>query len=238
MSCGKGVPSSVSTSFLKRPMSSGPILGGKLRIELEAFQVLFVLEDLLEQLVVEAENHVGIHLDEAAIGVVGEPPISGAPRQTLDGPVVEAEIEHGVHHARHRGPRARAHRNEQRIVFIAKARADGRGDRIERGLHPRFQLLGELSPEVVVDRAKLGGDGEAGRDRKPEPRHLGEVSALAAEPIAIGRRAVGAAAAEAVDQFRRGRGGFLRLDHRMVHDRSAVVAVPRTSHKRPSAEMV
>ena len=59
----------------------GPIVGRKLGIELEAFQILFVLEDLLEQLVVEAENHVGIHLDEAAIGVVGEAPVAGAPRQ-------------------------------------------------------------------------------------------------------------------------------------------------------------
>ena len=34
------------------------------------------------------------------------------PGQSLDGLIVEAEIEHGIHHAGHRGARARAHRHE------------------------------------------------------------------------------------------------------------------------------
>ena len=56
----------------------GPILGAELGVELEAFEIFVVLEDLLEQLVVEAEHHVGIHLNEAAIGVVGEAPVAAS----------------------------------------------------------------------------------------------------------------------------------------------------------------
>ncbi len=49
-----------------------PMLRTKLRVELEAFETFVVLERLLEQIVIDAEHHVAIHLDEAAIGVVGE----------------------------------------------------------------------------------------------------------------------------------------------------------------------
>ncbi len=49
-----------------------PILGRELSVVFESFEIFEVLEDLLEQLMVEAEHYVGIHLDEAAIGVVGK----------------------------------------------------------------------------------------------------------------------------------------------------------------------
>ena len=180
----------------------GPILGGEFGVELDTFQIFVVLEDLLEQLVVEAEHHVGIHLNEAAIGIVGEAPVAGAPRQTLHGPVVETEIEHGIHHARHRGARTRAHRDEQRIVDIAELGADTPADFVERRAHQRLQLLRELAAKLVIDRAEFRGDGEARRNRQAEPRHLGEIGTLAAEPVALGGRTVGAACAEAIDPFR------------------------------------
>ncbi len=49
-----------------------PILGGKLGVVLQPLEIFEVLEDLLEQLMVDAEHHIGIHLDEAAIGVIGK----------------------------------------------------------------------------------------------------------------------------------------------------------------------
>ena len=173
-----------------------PILGAEFGVEFEALETFVILQDLLEQLVIEAEHHVGIHLDEAAIGVVGEAPVARAPRQALDGLVVEAEIEHGVHHAGHRGARARAHRHQQRILHLAEARADDLADLIERRAHHRLQLVGQLAAKLVIDRADLGRDGEAGRHGQAEPRHLGKIGALAAEAVALGGRAVGAAGAE------------------------------------------
>ena len=65
---------------------------------------------------VDAQHDIAVHLDEAAIAVIGEARIAGALGQALDGLVVEAEIEHGIHHAGHRGARARADRDQQRIV--------------------------------------------------------------------------------------------------------------------------
>ena len=83
-----------------------PVLGAEIGIELETFKSLIILQRLLEHVVTETEHDIGIHLDEAAISVVGESAIFEAFGETLDCLVVEAEIEHGVHHAGHRSARA------------------------------------------------------------------------------------------------------------------------------------
>ena len=80
--------------------------------------------------VVHAEHDVAVHLDEAAVAVIGEARVAGWPRQPLDRAVVEAEIEDGVHHARHRDARARAHRDQQRLLRVAEARAERLLDRL------------------------------------------------------------------------------------------------------------
>ena len=38
----------------------------------------------------DAEHYVGVHMDEPAIAVVGEPALAGARRQAFDGGVVQA----------------------------------------------------------------------------------------------------------------------------------------------------
>ncbi len=49
-----------------------PVVAGELGVEAVAALVLEVLEPLLEAVVIDAEHDVGIHLDEAAVGIVGE----------------------------------------------------------------------------------------------------------------------------------------------------------------------
>ena len=66
-------------------------------------------------MVVDPEHDVRIHLNEAAIAVIGKPFVPGELGEALDGFTVEAEIKDGVHHPRHRCPRTGAHRDEQRV---------------------------------------------------------------------------------------------------------------------------
>ena len=160
-----------------------------------------MVEQFLEMLMADAEHHVGIHRDEAAVAVIGETPVAGFFRQRLDGLVVETEIEHGVHHAGHRGARARAHRHQQWIFAIAENLAGDAADCGERLLDLDFQVFRILLFVVVVVRADFGGDGEAGRHRQAEIGHFGKACALAAEQIAHGGFALGTAAAESVDPF-------------------------------------
>ena len=89
-----------------------PVVGLEVGVERVALAVLVVLEDVLEVVAVDVEHDVRIHLDEAAIAVVGEALVAGGLGERDDGFVVQAEIEDRVHHARHRGARARTHRQQ------------------------------------------------------------------------------------------------------------------------------
>ena len=203
----------------------GPVVGLELGVEHVAVPVLVLVENLLEQVMIEAEHHVGIHGDEAPVGIIGEAAVAGIAGQRLDGLVVEAEIEDGVHHARHRGAGAGAHRDEQRVVAIAEPPAGEPADLGERRLDlaPELRRIALAVPVEVG--ADLGGDGEAGRHRQAEIGHLGEVRALAAEEIAQPRLSFRLAVAEGIDPFagreprlRRRRDGFRLRDrlHRLL----------------------
>jgi len=76
-----------------------PIVAGEVGVERVALAVLEGIENVLEVGMLEAEHHVGIHGDEAAVAVIGEAAIAGHLGQRFDGGVVEPEIEHGIHHA-------------------------------------------------------------------------------------------------------------------------------------------
>ncbi|MGY4335574.1 hypothetical protein ACVWW3_000480 [Bradyrhizobium sp. LM2.9] len=176
-----------------------PVLGGEVGVERVALAVLEGVEDFLEMMMLEAEHHVRIHGDEAAIAVIGEAAVARQFRQRFHGLVVEAEIEHGVHHARHRGAAAGANRNEQRVPGIAEALAGQLADMRERLLNLRLQFLRVgfvVRVEIGADR---GRDGEARRHRQAEIGHLGEVGALAAEQVAHLRFALGLPVPERID---------------------------------------
>ena len=54
------------------------------------------LEPALEAIVVDPEDDVSVHLDEPPIAVIGEAGI-GLPGEAFDSPIIEPEIENGVH---------------------------------------------------------------------------------------------------------------------------------------------
>ena len=151
-----------------------PVVGGEVGVEAVALPLLVEVEQFLEMLVADAEHDVGIHGDEAAVTVIGKAPVAGFLRQRFHGLVVEAEIEHGIHHAGHRGARARTHRDQQRVDLVAEDLAGDLADLRQRLLDLGFQLLRILVVVRVIVGADLGGDGEAGRHRQAEIGHFGE----------------------------------------------------------------
>ena len=68
----------------------------------------------------QAHDHIAIHLDEAAVDVVTKALVTGFFYQAGDDLVVEAEVQHGFHHAGHRDPGAGAHREQQRVFRVAE----------------------------------------------------------------------------------------------------------------------
>src|SRR5207237_2562552 len=67
-----------------------PVICRQVGIERVAVSVLMIVENFLEMVMRQAEHHVGIHGDEAAIGIVGEAPIIRALGKRFDGLVVES----------------------------------------------------------------------------------------------------------------------------------------------------
>ncbi|MNE10443.1 hypothetical protein D3C80_1031590 [compost metagenome] len=175
-----------------------PVLGGQLGVDRDAQTILVVVQNLFELIVADAQHHIGIHGDETTIAVEGETAVAGQLGQTFDRFVVQAQVQHRVHHPRHRGPRARAHRDQQGVGGVAEGLADNALDGLQTGggLCGQLGRIG-LAVGIIMD-AGFRRDREAGRHRKAERRHLGQVRALAAEKVLHRRIAVSRAAAEAV----------------------------------------
>ena len=181
-----------------------PILGAELGVENRANLDLMVLDQLLEMVMLDAEHDLPVHLQKAAVAVIREALVATVFGETVDGVVVETEIEHGVHHARHRGARARAHRHKERLFRIAEFGADRCLDIGERG-GDLFLQIGRIAVVMRVEiGADLGRDREAGRHRQAKIGHFGETRTLAAEQIAQIALPLGGAAAKTVDPFRHG----------------------------------
>ena len=63
-------------------------------------------------LLFDPHHHVAVHLDEAPVGILGEARIARLLGKALDRGVVQTEVEHRVHHPRHRLGRAGAHAHQ------------------------------------------------------------------------------------------------------------------------------
>ena len=204
-----------------------PVLGAQFRVQVIAPIFLGQFEDFFKIVMIDAQHHIPEHLDEAAVAVVSEAHIAGAPGQALHGLVVEAQVEDRVHHPGHGSPRAGTNGNQQRVVHIAKAGVHDLFDMGQAGVDLRRQgfrvavLLGKMG-------ADLGGHGKARRHRQVDVGHLGKVCALAPQQIAHIGRALGRAAAKGVDPFAHG------LTIRPFHPVSAGRRLhPVTSHAIP-----
>ena len=169
------------------------ILGGQLGIQLHVALGLHLVDELFKVLLAHLHDHVGVHLNKPAVGVVGEAGILGLLGKGLHHLVVEAQVEDGVHHAGHGGPGAGADGDQQGVVHVPELLA---GHILQLG-HIGHDLVLDLgvdgAPVLVVLGAGLGGDGEAPGHRHAQDGHLRQIGPLAAQqlphgPIALGKQ--------------------------------------------------
>ncbi len=124
------------------------------------------------------------HLNKAAIGVIGEAFVARQLDQPRHRFVVDAQVQHGIHHARHGKFRARTYGDQQGVILPAKAFAGLLFQDLQRGQrllpHARWEVLVGL----VIGIAGLGGDGESGRNGQPCVGHFGHARSLATQQIA------------------------------------------------------
>ncbi len=179
-----------------------PVVGAEIHVQAVALVLLQVFQHVLKQARIQVQHHVAVHLDKAAIAVVGEALVTAAGGEALHGGVVETQVEHRVHHAGHGGPGAGAHRHQQRIFGVAEAGAHGLFH-LGQGLgHFRIQAGRVGVIVVVVVGADFGGDGESRRHRHADVAHFSEVGALAAQQILHVGAPIGAAGSKTVYPLR------------------------------------
>jgi hypothetical protein len=178
----------------------------ELGVELDALLGLEHVDDHLKGIVVflahglQAHHHVAVHLHEAAVGVPGETFVAGLARQADHGLVVEPQVEDGVHHAGHRSPRAGTHRQQQRVVGIAKALAHLLLDEGQAITHLGVDQAQRMGLALFrEDRAGLGADGEAAGHGDAQAAHFGQVGALATQQVLHRSGTLGAGRAETID---------------------------------------
>ncbi len=166
------------------------ILGRQLRVLLDAALVLERRERALEPMSVDAFDHLAEHLDQPPVRVEREPRVARARAETRRRLVVQAEVEDRVHHPGHRDSRARAHRDEQRIVIRAEPLA---GPLLEPR-HVLVDLVLEPVGQVALDQrrtARVGGDREPRGHRDAHRGHLRQADSLAPQELtAAGRRLI------------------------------------------------
>ena len=155
----------------------------QLDVVADALGLLGVLQRLLEAVAVHAHDRLAVHLQQPPVGVPREPLRAGLLGQALDALVIQAQVQHRVHHPRHRERGARADRDQQRVAGVAQAAA-----------HPLLELLqvagdllqhavGELAPGRPVGVAGLTGHREPQRDGQAHVGHLGQVGPLPAQQV-------------------------------------------------------
>ena len=172
---------------LERPDQLAQIVGPQLEVVHHPARCLQIGERALEPVPVDAVNDLAVHLDQAPVRVVGEPRVPCRRSLTLDGNIIQAQVQDRVHHPRHRHGGTGPHRDEQRVKGVAEP--------LPRLLLERRDVLADLVVEALghvlatrhVGAARIGRDCEPGRHRHPERRHLGQADPLAAEEFPTAR---------------------------------------------------
>ena len=117
-------------------------------------------------------HNVGVHHDEAAVGVVNEARVAGLLDHTRDGLGAKADIEDGVHHARHGAAGAGAAADKERVVLITEFLAHDFFRSFQCCSYFRLEFRGVAAAQPIVLGAAFGGDGETCRNGHAQEVHL------------------------------------------------------------------
>ncbi len=179
----EAVSGGVFVDLLEGPDQLAKVVGREVHVLRRSARRLEVAERLLEAMPVDAVHDLAVHLDQAAVRVVGEARVAGGLRETFDRHVVEPEVEDGVHHPGHRDRCAAANGDEQRVLLVTEPLArvilESREVLVDLAVEP----LGDVSSRDHVRAAGIRRDREPGGDGNAELGHLDEADALPAEEL-------------------------------------------------------
>ena len=155
----------------------------ELHIHLDAPGCLHLVNQFLKILLADFHYDVGVHLDKPSIAVPRPSLIASLSGDGVDHGLIQAQVQDGIHHARHGCPGTGAHRHKQRILGIAELLA---GDLLHFAnmlIDLPLDLVVDLLPVLIVLSTSVRGDRESLRHRQPQLGHLRQVCTLAAEKL-------------------------------------------------------
>ncbi len=208
-----------------------PVISGQFGVEIVIPVTLQAVEQVLELIMINAEHHVGIHGDEAAVAVIGETGIARPLGQPLNRHIVQTEVQNRIHHAGHGDTGTGADRHQQRVVAVAELGINQRLDLGQRLGHLRFKFRRQVFVIVVIIGAAIGWDREARRHRQTKGRHLRQIGTLATQQVLHRGGAIGLAITEGINPFARLTGLGCRVRSSRC-DRTHGLIIPQFSRNR------
>ena len=159
------------------------VVSRQVNVVLDALGFFHLVDLDLEQALRDHHNNVCKHLHETAVAVVCEAGVAGLLGQAFHSLIVQAQVQDGVHHARHGLTGTGTDRDQQGVGVVAKLLA---GD-----LFQTLEMLEDVSSDIVIDLtavcivlgAGIRGDGEALGNRHTGSSHLCQTGTLAAQSI-------------------------------------------------------
>ncbi len=188
------------------------LLGGELGVALVAVGLLDLLHHAV-QLLADAlavgrfnafrlfHHNIGVHHNETAVCVIYKTRIAGLLDESGNGLGAKADIEDGIHHARHGRTGAGAATDKERVVFITEFLAHDLFRSFQCCSHIRFQFRSVTAAQPIVLGAAFGGDGETCGNGHAQKVHLCQVGAFATQQLSHLAIALGVLSAKAIDSF-------------------------------------
>ena len=170
------------------------IIGSQVDVLRNTLALLHGVDALLKEALAQLHDNIRVHLDEAAVAVVGKAGVVGLLGQTLNSLIVQAEVQDGIHHAGHGLTSTGTDRNQQGVLDGAEGLTGLLFEDAHVFEDVRLDLIVDLAVVCIVLGAGLSGDGEALRNRHAGVGHLGQTGALTTQSILHG----GLVAAEGV----------------------------------------
>ena len=184
------------------------VIGPELHVLRDAPVGLLAFQQRFEGIVIfiiagsDAHDHVAIHLHETPVAVVGEAFVARLCDQSLNGHVVQTEIQNGVHHAGHGGPGSGTDGYEQWVVGIAETGVHDGLDLRHRPPYLVVQIRRITAFVAIIIGAYLRRDRKASGHGDLEVAHLRQVCPLAAQKLPHFHGSFRLAATKIIHMFR------------------------------------
>ena len=159
------------------------IFGRQIGIRLVTFRFFHIFQSFFIEVQISAQNNVGEHLQETTVRVVSETFAAGSFGQSLNGFVIQTEVQNGIHHTRHGNAGTRTNREQQWVVGIGKFFAHDFFNFGHSGFYLIFQVSRIGVVVVVIICTNFSCNRKSRRNGQTDDIHFCQVSTFTAEEI-------------------------------------------------------